>query len=103
MSALLDNVDPDGLLEYSVVYTDRSLNHMSQSFQSVMKDISSTLKKVYNAKAAIVVPGSGTYGMEAVARQFATGEKCLVIRNGWLATAGRKFSSQEIYPQNTLF
>jgi len=85
MSALLDNVDPDGLLEYSVVYTDRSLNHMSQSFQSVMRDISSTLKEVYNAKAAVVVPGSGTYGMEAVARQFATNKKCLVIRNGWFS------------------
>jgi len=85
MSALLDNVDPDGLLEYSVVYTDRSLNHMSQSFQDVMRDISSTLKEVYNAKAAVVVPGSGTYGMESVARQFATGEKCLVIRNGWFS------------------
>ncbi|MGK0269691.1 MAG: aspartate aminotransferase-like enzyme [Cocleimonas sp.] len=85
MSALLDNVDPDGLLEYSVVYTDRSLNHMSQSFQGVMRDISSTLKEVYNAKAAVVVPGSGTYGMEAVARQFATGKKCLVIRNGWFS------------------
>ena len=85
MSALLDNVDPDGLLEYSVVYTDRSLNHMSQSFQAVMKDISSTLKEVYNAKAAVVVPGSGTFGMEAVARQFATDKKCLVIRNGWFS------------------
>ncbi len=85
MSALLDNVDPDGLLEYSVVYTDRSLNHMSQSFQGVMKDISSTLKEVYNAKAAVVVPGSGSYGMEAVARQFATNKKCLVIRNGWFS------------------
>lgn len=85
MTALLDNVDPDGLLEYSVVYTDRSLNHMSQSFQGVMKDISSTLKEVYNAKAAVVVPGSGTYGMESVARQFATDKKCLVIRNGWFS------------------
>ena len=85
MSALLDNVDPDGLLEYSVVYTDRSLNHMSQSFQGVMRDISLTLKEVYNAKAAVVVPGSGTFGMESVARQFATGEKCLVIRNGWFS------------------
>lgn len=85
MSALLDNVDPDGLLEYSVVYTDRSLNHMSQSFQDVMRDISSILKEVYNAKAAVVVPGSGTYGMEAVARQFATDKKCLVIRNGWFS------------------
>ncbi len=85
MPALLPNVDPDGLLEYSVVYTDRTLNHMSQSFQSVMKDISGTLKEVYNAQAAIIVPGSGTFGMESVARQFASGEKCLVIRNGWFS------------------
>jgi aspartate aminotransferase-like enzyme len=82
---LLPNVDPDGLLEYSVVFTDRSLNHMSRSFQGVMRDIADTLKHVYNAKAAIVVPGSGTFGMEAVARQFATGRKCLVIRNGWFS------------------
>ncbi len=85
MPALLPNVDPDGLLEYSVVYTDRALNHMSHSFQGVMRDISSTLKEVYNAKAAIIVPGSGTFGMESVARQFATNEKCLVIRNGWFS------------------
>ncbi len=85
MPALLSTVDPDGLLEYSVVYTDRSLNHMSQSFQSVMQDISRTLKSVYRAKAAVIVPGSGTFGMEAVARQFATGKKCLVIRNGWFS------------------
>jgi aspartate aminotransferase-like enzyme len=85
MPALLPNVDPDGLLEYSVVYTDRALNHMSQSFQTVMKDISATLKDVYNAQAAIVVPGSGTFGMESVARQFATGQTCLVIRNGWFS------------------
>jgi aspartate aminotransferase-like enzyme len=85
MPALLPDVDPDGLLEYSVVYTDRALNHMSQSFQGVMKDISATLKEVYNAHAAIVVPGSGTFGMESVARQFATGKKCLVIRNGWFS------------------
>ncbi len=85
MSSLLPNSGPDKLLEYSVVYTDRALNHMSQSFQGVMKDISATLKKVYNASAAIVVPGSGTYGMEAVARQFATDKKCLVIRNGWFS------------------
>jgi len=85
MPGLLPNIDPDGLLEYSVVYTDRALNHMSQSFQGVMNDISTTLKKVYNAKAVIVVPGSGTFGMEAVARQFATDKKCLVIRNGWFS------------------
>jgi len=85
MAGLLPNVDPDGLLEYSVVYTDRALNHMSATFQSVMTDISSTLKEVYNADSTVVVPGSGTFGMEAVARQFATGKKCLVIRNGWFS------------------
>jgi len=85
MPGLLPNVDPDGLLEYSVVYTDRALNHMSVAFQGVMCDISRILKSVYRAEAAIVVPGSGTFGMEAVARQFATGKKCLVIRNGWFS------------------
>ena len=85
MPGLLADIDPDGLLEYSVVYTDRSLNHMSESFQAVMIDISTTLKQVYNAEAVIVVPGSGTYGMEAVARQFATNKNCLVIRNGWFS------------------
>lgn len=85
LPGLVPNVDPDGLLEYSVVYTDRALNHMSQSFQGVMNDISQTLKKVYNASAVVVVPGSGTFAMEAVARQFATDKKCLVIRNGWFS------------------
>ena len=85
MSKLVPVVDPDGLLEYSVVYTDRALNHMSKMFQGVMNDISSTLKRVYSAQAAIVVPGSGTFGMEAVARQYATGKRCLVIRNGWFS------------------
>ncbi|HIP80489.1 MAG TPA: alanine--glyoxylate aminotransferase family protein [Kiloniellaceae bacterium] len=85
MSGLLKNVDPDGLLEYSVVFTDRALNHMSQSFQGVMRDISDTLKRVYKAEAVAVVPGGGTYAMEAVARQFAGGKKCLVIRNGWFS------------------
>ncbi len=85
MPGLLPDVDPDGLLEYSVVFSDRSLNHMSKKFQHVMKDISRTLKQVYHAEAAIVVPGSGTFGMEAVARQFATGRKCMVIRNGWFS------------------
>ena len=85
MPGLLPDVDPDGLLEYSVVFTDRALNHMSQSFQGSMRDISATLKKVYNAQAVAVVPGSGTYGMEAVARQFANDKKCLVIRNGFFS------------------
>jgi len=85
MPGLLPNTDPNGLLEYSVVFTDRSLNHMSQSFQGVMNDISSTLKTVYNANAVVVVPGGGTYGMESIARQFAANKKCLVIRNGWFS------------------
>ena len=85
MPGLLPDVDPDGLLEYSVVYTDRAINHMSGVFQSVMIDLSATLKKVYNADAISIVPGSGTFGMEAVARQYATGKKCLVIRNGFFS------------------
>ncbi len=85
MPGLLPDVDPDGLTEYSVVYTDRALNHMSRRFQRVMVDISETLKEVYRAQSAVVVPGSGSFGMEAVARQFATGRKCLVIRNGWFS------------------
>ena len=83
--ALLPQPDPLGFLEYSVVYTDRALNHMSQRFQGVMRDISRILKAVYNAKSAVVIPGSGTFGMEAVSRQFATGKKALVIRNGWFS------------------
>ena len=85
MPGLLPNVDPDGLLEYSVVYTDRSLNHMSNSFQKAMNDVSSSLKEVYNAEAVVLVPGGGTYAMEAVARQFATDQSCLVLRNGWFS------------------
>ena len=85
MPGLLPDVDPEGLLEYSVVYTDRALNHMSRRFQGVMRDVSDTLKRVYGARSAIVVPGSGSFGMEAVARQYATGRKCLVLRNGWFS------------------
>ena len=85
MSGLLSQVDPNGLLEFSVVYTDRSLNHMSRSFQGVMKDISGILKEVYHAKSVVLVPGSGTFGMEAVARQFAGDKKVLIIRNGWFS------------------
>ncbi len=85
MSGLLSQVDPNGLLEFSVVYTDRSLNHMSRSFQGVMKDISGILKEVYHAKSVVLVPGSGTFGMEAVARQFAGAKKVLIIRNGWFS------------------
>ncbi|MBA3058852.1 MAG: aminotransferase class V-fold PLP-dependent enzyme [Gammaproteobacteria bacterium] len=85
MSGLLPHVDPDGLLEFSVVYTDRALNHMSQSFQGVMRDISAMLKDVYHARSVVLVPGSGTFGMEAVARQFANDKEVLIIRNGWFS------------------
>ncbi len=85
MAALLEHIDPDGLEEFSVVFTDRSLNHMSSSFQQVMKDISSMLKEVYAADAVALVPGGGTYGMEAVARQFGQGANVLVVRNGWFS------------------
>jgi aspartate aminotransferase-like enzyme len=85
VSQLYPAVDPHGLLEFSVVYTDRALNHMSQSFQGVMRDISGVLHRAYAAQAVAVVPGGGTYAMEAVARQFASGRRCLVIRNGWFS------------------
>jgi len=85
MPGLLPNVDPDGLLEFSVVYTDRALNHMSRSFQGVMGDISAILKEVYHPHSVALVPGSGTYGMEAVARQFAAGKHVMVVRNGWFS------------------
>ncbi|MCB4363957.1 alanine--glyoxylate aminotransferase family protein [Hydrogenophaga taeniospiralis] len=85
MPGLLPHIDPDGLLEFSVVYTDRALNHMSKRFQGVMTDISAMLKRVYGAHSAVLVPGSGTFGMESVARQFAHGKHVMVIRNGWFS------------------
>jgi aspartate aminotransferase-like enzyme len=85
MPGLRPDVDPDGLLEYSVVYTDRALNHMSKRFQQAMRDVSATLKEVYGARSAVVVPGSGSTGMESVARQFAGGKPCLIVRNGWFS------------------
>ncbi|ETW13351.1 class V aminotransferase [Roseivivax marinus] len=83
--ALLDTVDPKGLDEFSVVFTDRSLNHMSQAFQQVMRDLSEGLRSVYNAHAVAIVPGGGTFAMEAVARQFGQGADMLVVRNGWFS------------------
>ena len=85
MPALLDSVDPDGLLEFSVVFTDRSLNHMSATFREVMTDISDMLKTVYAADGVAIVPGGGTYAMEAVARQFGADAHALVVRNGWFS------------------
>jgi aspartate aminotransferase-like enzyme len=85
MPGLLPHVDPDGLLEYSVVYTDRAVNHMSKKFQRTLCAISGILKEAYGARSAIVVPGSGSFGMEAVARQFAHDQHVLVLRNGWFS------------------
>ena len=83
--ALLHNIDPEGLFEYSVVFTDRSLNHMSQNFQSVMRSLSTNLKQVYGSEGVALIPGGGTFGMEAIARQFANDQNVLVIRNGWFS------------------
>ncbi|MEN9775884.1 MAG: hypothetical protein RL322_2954 [Pseudomonadota bacterium] len=85
MPSLLPHVDPQGLLEYSVVYTDRALNHMSVRFQGVMREISAILKEAYAARSAVVLPGSGSFGMEAVARQFAHDQRVMVLRNGWFS------------------
>ena len=85
MPGLLPDIDPDGLLEYSVVFSDRSLNHMSARFRRVMQYLSDTLRRTYAAEAVAVVPGGGTYAMEAVARQFGTGGHCLVVRNGFFS------------------
>ena len=101
MPALRPDIDPDGLLEYSVVYTDRALNHMSRRFQGVMTDIASQLKRTYAARSAIIVPGGGTYAMEAVARQFATGKKCLVIRNGWFSFRWSQIFDMGAIPAST--
>ena len=102
MPGLLPNVDSDGLLEYSVVYTDRALNHMSRRFQGVITDISATLKRAYNARSAIVMPGSGSFGMEAVARQFATGRRVMVIRNGWFSYRWTQIFDMGTIPEESL-
>jgi len=85
MSKLHAPVDPDGLMEFSVVFTDRSLNHMSQTFQQVMRDINGMLKEVYTADHVALVPGGGTFAMEAVARQFGRDANVFVVRNGWFS------------------
>ena len=102
MPGLLPGVDPDGLLEYSVVYTDRALNHMSKKFQGVIRDIAGTLKRAYNARAAIVMPGSGTFGMEAVARQFASGKRVMVIRNGWFSYRWTQIFEMGTIPEDSI-
>lgn len=101
MNQSLSKVDPGGRLEYSVVFTDRSLNHMSRRFQRVMREISATLKEVYGAHSLAVVPGGGTFGMEAVARQFASAKRCLVIRNGWFSYRWSRIFEAGAIPAST--
>lgn len=94
-------VDEDGLLEYSVVFTDRSLNSMSKKFQGIMREINALLCEVYNADVAVIVPGGGTYGMEAVARQFATDKDVMVLRNGWFSYRWTQIFEAGDIPKNT--
>ena len=102
MAGLVKEIDPDGLLEFSVFYTDRALNHMSQRFQGVMRDISGILKSVYHAPSSVLVPGSGTFGMESVARQFATGKKAMVLRNGWFSSRWTQIFDMGHIPAQTI-
>ena len=102
MPGLLAHVDPQGLLEFSVVYTDRALNHMSGRFQGVMREISAMLKEVYHAKSSVIVPGSGSFGMEAVARQFAADQQVLVIRNGWFSYRWSQIFDMGKIPSETI-
>lgn len=101
MPALRPDIDPDGLLEYSVVYTDRALNHMSAVFKEVMRDLSRDLKAVYHADAVAIVPGSGTFAMEAVVDQLAQGAHCLVIRNGWFSYRWTQIFEHSRVPKST--
>lgn len=101
MSRQFGAVDPEGLLEYSVVFTDRAVNHMSALFQQAMREISARLREVYKAQALAVVPGGGSFGMEAIARQFASGQNCLVIRNGWFSYRWSQILDTGKIPQST--
>jgi aspartate aminotransferase-like enzyme len=102
MPGLIPQIDPDGLLEFSVVYTDRALNHMSKRFQGVMCDISGILKEVYQSHSAVLVPGSGTFGMESVARQFAGDQKVMVLRNGWFSYRWSQIFDMGHIPSETI-
>lgn len=95
-------VDPDGLMEFSVVFTDRSLNHMSKVFQGVMNDLNALLCEVYHSDAAVIVPGGGTFAMEAVARQFAGDARVLVIRNGWFSYRWTQIFEKGDIPSETI-
>ena len=98
MSSIYPKIDPDGLLEYSVVFTDRSMNHMSQAFQKVMCDLHAGLTYVYKTQSCVLVPGGGTFAMESVARQFAKDQKVLVVRNGWFSYRWTQIFDQGVTP-----
>jgi len=98
MSSIYPKIDPDGLLEYSVVFTDRSMNHMSQAFQKVMCDLHAGLTSVYKAQSCVLVPGGGSFAMESVARQFARDQKVLVVRNGWFSYRWTQIFNQGVTP-----
>ena len=76
---------PQDLLEYSVVFTDRSVNHMSAQFQACMNSLHAGLTDTYKAESMVLVPGGGSYAMEAVARQFGLGKRKTFLRNGWFS------------------
>ena len=99
--ALLNTVDPEGLEEFSVVFTDRSLNHMSVAFQHVMRDISGMLKEVYKADHVAIIPGGGTYAMEAVARQFGQNAHALIVRNGWFSYRWSQIFEAGLFTRDT--
>jgi aspartate aminotransferase-like enzyme len=98
LSTLYPKIDPDGLLEYSVVFSDRSINHMSLAFQDTMRGLNEGLTSVYNASSCILIPGGGTFGMEAVARQFAKNKKVVVLRNGWFSFRWTQIFDQGVTP-----
>ena len=100
MSAIYPKIDPNGLLEYSVVFTDRSMNSMSKAFQGVMRGLHEGLTSVYNTPSCVLVPGGGTFAMESVARQFAKNQKVLVVRNGWFSFRWTQIFNQGVTPSH---
>ena len=88
------------LKEFSVVFTDRSLNSMSGGFQDVMRGLHQGLCEVYQASSCALIPGGGSFAMEAVARQFARHEKVLVVRNGWFSYRWTQIFDQGVTPSH---
>ena len=100
MDASLPTQHKSDLQEFSVVFNDRSLNSMSSSFQQVMRGLHAGLTEAYNAQSCVIIPGGGSYAMEAVARQFARNEKVLVIRNGWFSYRWSQIFDQGVTPSH---